>query len=130
MVSMQGGLSAALGGSELAAAQTWLAQWALLAAVLAFLNEAASALRGDNRRVTGYVPLWLTAFGVALAAILQAGYGVVWLYLRIVAVEAARATQLLAPLRGLWLGCLLAVAAGLVIYALGFWRRRPRIQVA
>ena len=71
-LSIQPAISEAMRGTDLAEAQDWLAGWALLAVALAFVNEAASALRGDNRRVTGYMPLWLIAFGAGLATIVQA----------------------------------------------------------
>ncbi len=129
-LSLQSDINTAMRGTELAAAQTWLAQWVLLAIVLAFINDTASALRGANRRITGYAPFWLIAFGVAFSGMLQACYGVVWLYLRAAAVDAATATELLLPLRALWQLCLLPVAAGLLFYAFGFWLRRPRIRIS
>ena len=117
-------------GTDLAAAQDWLAGWVLLAITLAFVNESATALRGDNRRVTGYVPLWLTVFGAGLATITLACRGVVKIILRdVAAVEKAAQAALLLPLTSVWIICLLAVAAGIVTYALGFWLRRPKIQV-
>lgn len=129
-LSIQPALSDAMRGSDLAEAQDWLALWVLLAIVLAFVNESASSLRGDNRRVTGFVPLWLIVFGAALASITQAGRGVVWIYLRnIAAVEEPTMAELLLPLTVVWIICLLAVAAGIAVYALGFWLRRPPIRV-
>ena len=77
VLSMQPGIAAALRDTQLEAAGTWLAQWIAVSVVLAFVNEAASTLRGDNRRVTGYVPLWLMAFGVGLAGIMAVCRGVV-----------------------------------------------------
>ena len=127
-LSSQPAINAAMRGTDLAAAQDWLARWALLAIVLGFVNEAASTLRGDNQRVTGYTPLWLMVFGVGLAAITQAGRGVVEIYLRRVGIVDAEALrELLLPLTVVWFICLLAVAAGILTYALGFWLRKPRI---
>ena len=129
-LSIQPGISEATRGTDLAAAQDWLAGWVLLAIALAFVNESATALRGDNRRVTGFLPLWLITFGAGLAAISLACRGVVQFYLRdVAAVEEAAQAELLLPLTTVWIICLLAVAAGIVIYALGFWLRRSPVRV-
>ena len=129
-LSIQPGISEAMRGTDLAAAQDWLAGWVMLAIALAIVNESASSLRGDNRRVTGFAPLWLITFGTGLATITLACRGVVQNYLRdVAAVEVAAQTELLLPLTIVWIICLLAVAAGIVIYALGFWLRRPTISV-
>lgn len=115
----------------LADAQQGLIVWVMLAIVLGFVNAGATELRGDNRRVTGYAPFWLIAFGVSLATVLQVCRGVVELYLReVFALDAASIAGLLLPLTVIWLICLLAVAVGILIYALGFWARRPQIMVA
>ena len=129
-IGMQPAINKAIRGSDLVTAQEWLAGWVALAIVLAFVNEAATSLRGDNRRVTGYVPLWLITFGVGLASVTQACRGVVQIYLRDVsAVEASAMAEHLLPLTVVWVICLLAVAAGIASYALGFWIRRPDIRV-
>ena len=127
-LAIQPAINAAIQGTDLAAAQDWLARWVLLAIVLAFANEAASALRGDNRRVTGYVPLWLIAFGAGLAGVTQACRGVAQIYLRVIGgLDAAAMREDLLPLTVVWIICLSAVAVGILAYALGFWLRRPRI---
>ncbi|MCY3866448.1 MAG: hypothetical protein OXG68_13510 [Chloroflexi bacterium] len=127
-LSIQPAINEAMRGTDLSQAQDWLAGWVSLAIALAFVNECASSLRGDNRRVTGYVPLWLITFGVALASIVLACRGVVQIYLRdVAAVDASAMLELLLPLTVVWILCLLALAAGIVTYALGFWLRRPRI---
>lgn len=123
-LSIQPGIQAAMRGGELMAAQDWLAGCGLLCASLALVNQAASDLRGDNRRITGYIPFWLCGFGAALAAIFQAGRGLLQHYLR-----ADATAELLLPLSALWMGCLLAFAAGLLIYALGYLARKPSIRV-
>ena len=128
-LSIQPALHEALRATDLSLAQDWLAGWVMLAIALAFVNESAASLRGDNRRVTGYVPLWLITFGVALASIVLACRGVAQLYLREVGVGASALPELLLPLTVVWIICLLAVAAGIATYALGFWLRRPRIRV-
>lgn len=129
-----GGLLGALGihlrmpAGHLADAQQGLITWAMLAIVLAFVNVSATELRGDNRRVTGYVPFWLVAFGVGLATVLQVCRGVVEIYLRdVFALEATAVAGLLLPLTLIWIVGLLAVAVGILIYALGFCARRPKI---
>ena len=129
-ISIQPGFHQALRGTALESLQAWLAGWLLLSLALAFVNAAATSLRGDNQRVTGYVPLWLIAFGGSLAGILQACRGVAQVYLRQVsALDSAAENALLLPLSLIWLLCLLAAALGIVTYALGFWLRRPRIHV-
>ncbi len=130
-LSIQPAIGEAMRATGLATAQDWLAMWVLLAIVLAIVNEGATSLRGDNRRVTGYVPLWLVAFGAGLASIVGACRGVVQIYLREFAVaEATAMAALLLPLTAVWIICLSAAGAGIVIYALGFWLRRTRIIVA
>lgn len=127
-LSIQPAINEAMRATDLSQAQDWLAGWVSLAIVLAFVNESASSLRGDNRRVTGYAPLWLITFGVALASIVLACRGVVQIYLRdVAAVDASAMLEPLLPLTVVWIICLLAIAAGIVTYALGFWLRRPRI---
>ena len=129
-LSIQPAIGEAMRGTDLAQAQDWLARWVLLAIVLAFVNESATSLRGDNRRVTGFAPLWLIAFGAGLATVVQACRGVLQIYLReAAAVEASAMPELLLPLTVVWIICLFAVAAGIVVYALGFWLRRPKIRV-
>ena len=129
-LSIQPAIAEAMRGTDLAHAQEWLARWVLLAIALAVVNQGASSLRGDNRRVTGYVPLWLIAFGAGLASIVAACRGVAQIILRDVAVveDAAMAEHLL-PLTVVWIICLSALVVGIMIYALGFWLRRPRIVV-
>lgn len=126
-LSIQPGVAQAMRDTDLAAAQDWLAGWVSLAVVLGFINEAAASLRGDNRRVTGYAPYWLIAFGVGLASVVQACRGVLQVYLPELGPLAE--ADLLLPLTLLLLLCLLAVAAGMALYAIGFWLRRPAIRV-
>lgn len=129
-LSIQPTIGEALRGTDLTQSQDWLARWVILAVTLAFINESATSLRGDNRRVTGYAPLWLIAFGAGLGSIVGACRGVAQIYLRDVAAAAVSdLPALLLPLTILWLVCLSAAAAGLLGYTLGFWLRRPRIHV-
>ena len=126
-LSIQPGIAQAMRNTDLAAAQQWLGGWVGLAVALGFVNEAAASLRGDNLRVTGYAPVWLIGFGVGLSSILQASRGVLQVYLPDLAPTAE--LDLLLPLTLVWLICLLAVAAGMALYAIGYWLRRPRIRV-
>ena len=129
-LSVQSEVSAAMAGTDLIAAQNWLASWIIIAVVLAFINEAASSLRGDNRRVTGYAPFWLIGFGVGLAFIARLCRGVAQIYLReFAAVTEVSEAELLQPITALWIICLLAVATGTVAYALGYFLRLPKILV-
>lgn len=129
-LSIQPAVAEAMRATNLAAAQTWLTHWVILAVILAFVNEAAASLLGGNRRVTGYVPFWLIAFGVCLSGITQVCRGVVEIYLRDVSgLEGQAAADLLLPLTIIWITCLLSVTTGIVTYALGFWLRRPQIHV-
>ena len=130
VLSIQPAIAEAMRGSDLAAAGAWLADWTVLAVILAFTNEAASSLLGGNQRVTGYVPFWLISFGLALSGIAQICRGVAEIYLRQVSgLEPAVAADLLMPITTVWIFCLAAVAVGCAIYALGFWLRRPTIRV-
>lgn len=129
-LSLPAQLNQAMQNTALAAAGDWLMSWALLAVICAFINSVATELRGGNRRVTGYVPLWLVAFGAALSTILQGCRGVLEIYLRDqFALDSRAVLELTAPLTQVWLICLLAVAAGIICFALGFWARLPQIQV-
>ncbi len=126
-LSSQPGIAQAMLNTDLTAAQNWLGSCVSLAVILGFVNEAAASLRGDNHRVTGYAPYWLMAFGVGLSSILQVCRGLVQVYLSDVAPSAQ--LDLLLPVTLVWLICLLGVVAGMTLYAIGFWLRRPRIRL-
>ena len=130
VISVHAGINDAMRDTALSRAQDWLTGWVLLSVICAFVNASASELRGENRRVTGFVPLWLIAFGVGLSSIVQGCAGVLEIYLRDVFDQDQSAiTELLQPLSVLWILCLSAVIIGIVIYALGYGARRPKIQV-
>ena len=127
---VQSGIGGALADTDISAAQDWLGDWCIAAVVLAFINEMATSLRGDNRRVTGYVPLWLIAFGVGSSFIAQLCRGVAQFYLREFGADTSLSeAELLLPITVVWLIGLLVVAAGIVVYALGYFARRPKIRV-
>ena len=123
-LSVQPGIQAAMRGADMARAQDWLAGMALLCVALAVVNQSASELRGDNRRVTGYMAFWLVGFGGILAAVCQMGLGILQHYL-----GANATSEILMPMTALWTGCLGIFAAGMAIYALGFLARLPRIHI-
>ena len=131
-VSLHAGVNSAMQGTAVSDAQGWITSWVVLTIICAYLNSAACELRGGNRRVTGYVPLWLVAFGVGLidehsrqpfAASLE-------IYLRDgFGLERVAVIEMTQPLTLIWIICLLALAFGIMTFALGFWARRPKIQV-
>ena len=127
-LSMPSELNTVMRATDLGAAQEWLGAGVTLAIALAFINHTATALRGDNRRVTGYAPLWLVSFGLALAFIAQLCRGVAQFYLRQYAAAVNEAEALL-PLTLILVACQLAVALGICGYALGFFVRGWRIRV-
>ena len=129
-VSLHAGVNSAMQGTAVSDAQGWITSWVLLTIICAYLNSVACELRGGNRRVTGYVPLWLVAFGVGLSSILAAMRGVVEIYLRDeFGLERVAVIEMTQPLTLIWIICLLALAIGIMTFALGFWARRPKIQV-
>lgn len=126
-ISTQGGLPIWIQDTSIASAQIGWMLWGLLAIILALVNYQAAELRGENRRVTGYMPLWLMAFGNGFALIIQGCIGVVEIYLlKILHIHRPHIDVLLVPLHMIWIVCLLAVALGIGLYALGFWVRRPK----
>ena len=62
-------INSAMRGTALQWTGDWIYGWALLSVVCALVNVIACELRGSQRRVTGYAPLWLVAFGVAFSSI-------------------------------------------------------------
>ena len=129
-ISTQSGIQNWMGDTRLADAQFWLMNWGMIAIILSLVNYTASDLRGENRRVTGYMPLWLIGFGNAFVAVILGCIGVVEIYLtRFLSVDYKIIAYLLTPLLILQLILLLTIAIGVLIYALGFWVRRPQIVV-
>ena len=127
-LSMPNALNAVMRATDLRAAHEGLGAWIGLAIALAFINHTATALRGDNRRVTGYAPFWLVSFGLALAFVAQLCRGVAQFTLREYAVGVNEADALL-PLTLILVACQLVVALGIGGYALGFFLRGWRIRV-
>jgi nitric oxide reductase subunit B len=113
-------------GTRLSDLQTTLMQFAVVALLLGVFNQAAAELRGQNRRITGLMPFWLVAFGVVGGGAGLAAAGVAQVYLeRLLSVGYLETQTLLIPLYTLWFIGLILLAFGVLIYALGFWARRP-----
>ena len=113
-------------GTRLTDLQHTLTLLAVVAAVLATINQASAELRGRNQRVTGFIPLWLVGFGLVGATLALGGAGIAQVYLeRVLSVGYLETQTLIAPLYALWTLSLLLVTLGLAAYALGFWARRP-----
>lgn len=120
------GLRLHAAGTRLIDLQTALTLMGSTAVGLAMINQAGAELRGHNRRITGLMPFWMVAGGVLGGGLALGAAGIVQVYLeRVLSVGYLETQTLLVPLYALWLLGLLATAGGLLIYALGFWARRP-----
>ena len=116
-------------GTRLSDVQTTLARLAVAAILLGVCNQAAAELRGKNERVTGLMPFWLVTFGALGGGFALAGAGLVQVYLeRLLSLGYLETQTLLIPLYRLWTVGLISIAIGLLVYMLGFWARRPRLQ--
>jgi hypothetical protein len=114
-------------GTRLPEAHYSLAQWAVLAALLGMVNQAASEMRQSSQRVTGLTPFWLLSAGAVLAGItlLAAGAAQVLLERRL-NVGYLDTQTLLAPLYLGWIVGVAGLALGLCLYALGYRARQIR----
>jgi nitric oxide reductase subunit B len=118
-----------IAGTRLTDLQSMLMQFAVVAVLLGVFNQVAAELRGQNRRVTGLMPFWLVAFGVIGGGAALAAAGVVQVYLeRLLSVGYLETQTLMIPLYTLWFVGLVTLTFGVVIYALGFWVRRPKAR--
>jgi hypothetical protein len=114
--------------THLTEAQTNLTALAVVALILSLMNQIGAELRGENRRITGLLPFWLIAFGIFGGNLALGTAGVVQVYLaRVLTLPPDQNQILLIPLYILWILGWLTTATGFLIYALGFWARRPRI---
>jgi nitric oxide reductase subunit B len=126
------GVHAYIAGTRLADLQRTLILLSYVAVGLGAANQVASELRGlqagrENRRVTGFVPFWLVAFGAIIAAIALAAAGIVQVYLeRLLSIGYLETQTLIIPLYTVWVIGLVSVALGVAIYAFAFWARRIR----
>jgi nitric oxide reductase large subunit len=115
-------------GTHLTDLQTMLASLAVVAMSLGVINQASAEQRGENRRVTGFIPFWLVAFGVIGGGLALAGAGLVQVYLeRVLSIGAQETQTLIAPLVAGWMAGYVLALLGAVTYALGFYARRPRV---
>lgn len=128
VLSVQSGIQTLMINTGLAEAQILLIQTVMLLIVLGLVNYVAPYLRGENRRVTGFIPLWLIGFGQGFVILMMGSAGVVEIYLRNFAgLDNPMIDGLLLPLTIITLFCQIGVAFGIIIYALGFVARRPKI---
>lgn len=113
-------------GTRLSDLQATLTLFAPAAMALGVANQAAAELRGHNRRVTGFIPFWLVSFGIVFVALALGAAGVAQAYMeRRLSIGYLDVQVLLEPLYALWIGGLVLVMMGAVVYGLTFWRRRP-----
>ncbi len=131
VMSSQVGIHDVMQGTQLADVQLDLVYWLMIFIILGLVNYIATYLRGENRRVTGYMPLWLIGFGVGLMLIIGLCTGVVEIYLNVlIQLDSEIIRVLLIPLDITSIICQLGVTLGVIIYALGYVARRPKIVVA
>lgn len=94
-----------------------------IALILGMGNQIAAELRGQNIRVTGWVPYWLVTGGTLLTVLGLAAVGLVESVL--IRLEIALIGEWIAPLAAIWWGGVCLISAGLAIYALTYFLRRP-----
>jgi nitric oxide reductase subunit B len=131
-VGMLGGLQAQgdvgqwTTGTRLTDLQSTLTLLGVAAMGLGVVNQGASDLYGKRRRINGLTPFWLVAFGIIMGAVALGSAGVAQVYMeRVLSIGYLDTQTLIIPLYALWVVGLLLLAAGLGIYALTFWLRRP-----
>lgn len=113
-------------GTRLSDLQTTLTLLAAVMMGLGAINQATAEMRGRNWRVTGLTPFWLVVLGVLGTALALGAAGVVQVYLeRLLSIGYLDTQTLLIPLYTGWALALLVLLLGIVVYALGFWARRP-----
>lgn len=113
-------------GTRLSDLQTTLTLLAAVMMGLGVINQATAEIRGHNWRVTGLTPFWLVLIGVLGGGLALGAAGVVQVYLeRLLSVGYLDTQTLLIPLYTGWTLALLVLLLGFMIYALGFWARRP-----
>ena len=116
-------------GTWLSALPEQAALWAIMAIILGAINQIASELRADQRRITGLVPFWLVAFSLIGSVLLLAGIGLVQVYVeRLLSVSypctddgrpcSRRSTR--------WAGSAALLPSGLIIYGFLFLLRNPQ----
>jgi nitric oxide reductase subunit B len=131
-VGLLGGLASAPGisqwtiGTRLTDLQATLTLLGAGVMALGVVNQGAAELYGQNRRITGLSPFWLVTFGAVGGGLALGAAGVAQTYMeRLLSVGYLDTQNLLIPLYILWVVGMLLLAAGLGVYALMFWARRP-----
>jgi nitric oxide reductase subunit B len=116
-------------GTRLTDLQTTLTAFGIIAIIFGAINQATAEIRGLNQRITGLMPFWLVAFGLIGGGLALSAAGLVQVYLeRILSIGFLETQTLLIPLYVFWILGTLAAALGILIYALGFWARRPLVR--
>jgi nitric oxide reductase subunit B len=131
-VGLLGGLTSAPGinqwtiGTRLTDLQSTLTLLGAGAMALGVVNQGAAELYAQNRRITGLTPFWLVAFGAIGGGLALGVAGVAQTYMeRLLSVGYLDTQNLLIPLYILWVIGMLLLAAGVGVYALALWARRP-----
>ncbi|MBK8020573.1 MAG: hypothetical protein IPK19_03855 [Chloroflexi bacterium] len=115
-------------GPLLEEARVAAVQWAGLALVLGLANQVAAELRGENRRVTGWIPFWLVLAGSLLHAAGRVIAGLLSAYHAALpgAPPMAEGQTLLAPFAGMAQTGVVLILVGLLVFAVSYYWRRPR----
>jgi hypothetical protein len=115
--------------SYLTELQATLTALAIVCVTLGAINQAAAELRGHNRRVTGLIPFWLVTFGALGGGLALAGAGLVQAVLEsLPGVSHSETREYVLPLYRFWAAGLASILLGVVVYALGFYVRRPPVR--
>jgi nitric oxide reductase subunit B len=113
-------------GTRLTDLQATLTMLGIASMGLGMVNHTASDLYARRKRINGLTPFWLVAFGIIIGGAALGSAGVAQVYMeRILSVGYLDVQTLVIPLYMLWVLGLLLLAAGIGIYGLTFWIRRP-----
>lgn len=116
-----------LAGTRILDAAVELTAIGLIAAVLGGIAAMAAEGRGENRRITGPLPVWLISTGAIGGGLLLAIAGIVQAYLeRAVSIGYLDAQTLLVPLYIGWAGGVGLIGLGALVYGLELYAQRPR----
>lgn len=120
------GLNQWVQGTRLTDLRLSLVAFGIIAVILGMINQVASHFREDSRRITGLMPFWMVAFGIIGGGVALFGAGIVQVYLeRVLTVGYLETQTYMIPLYVFWVVGMMLSGLGLVVYALGFWARRP-----
>lgn len=124
------GVVAVVVGTHLMHVQLTFIRWVAIMINLSMVNYVITHLHGQNKRVTGYIPLWLIGFGVGLVGIATLCQAIIEIYLRsLLQLATHQVDMLLLPMTIAVVICWFVVVAGVIIYALGYIARRPKIII-